>query len=341
MSVTRHLSLVAAFMAFASIFVPNFIVQAVVRSEPSLRDRPMALVDATSPLRTVLGLNEAASKAGVELGMTKSQAQQFGDIEFRRRAPAQEKIAHAALLDLGWSVSPRIEDTAADTIVLDLAGLAGLFGSEENIVGQLAEKATRLGLITQIATASNLDAAILASRAFAGITVIPGGEEAAIIGKAPVIALWHWHSCLCSHLAGRCQHTGKSACATGGLPRHEILETLERWGVHTCAALAALPVLQLSERLGQEGVHLHALARGRSARAMVLAQPAIYFEEEMELEYAVAEIEPLAFLVGRLLDLLCARLGGAFACGRRDSSAIPARALIGIRNSKFETRNSD
>jgi protein ImuB len=295
-------------MAFASIFVPNFMLQAVVRSEPSLRDRALVLVEATSLLRPVIGLNEAASKAGVKLGMTKSQAQQFGEIEVRHPSPAQEEIAHAALLDLGWSVSPRIEDTAADTVVLDLAGLAGLFGSQENIAGRLAERALRLGFITQIATASNLDAAILASRAFAGITVIPGGEEAALIGKAPVIALgWHRHSCLCAEISGQ-NSTGKSACATGSLPRQEVLETLERWGVHTCAALAALPVLQLSERLGQEGVRLHELARGRSTRAMVLAQPAIYFEEEMELEYAVAQIEPLAFLVGQLLDLLCARL---------------------------------
>ena len=65
--------------------------------------------------------------------MTKSQAQQFGEIEVCDRSRTQEKIAHAALLDLGWSVSPRIEDTAADTIVLDIAGLTSLFGSEENI----------------------------------------------------------------------------------------------------------------------------------------------------------------------------------------------------------------
>ena len=78
--------------------------------------------------------------------------------------------------------------------------------------------------------------------------------------------------------------------------------------MRTCAALAALPVLQLSERLGQEGVRLQELARARSARPIVLAQPAIYFEETMELEDAVDELEPLAFLLGRLLDPLCARL---------------------------------
>jgi protein ImuB len=268
-------------MAFASIFVPNFMMQTVMRSEPMLRDRALVLVEGTSSTLTVIGLNAAALKAGVKLGMTKPRAQQFGEIEIRGRSRTQEKIAHAALLDLGWSVSPRVEDAAADTIVLDLAGLACLFGSEESIAAKLAEGATHLGFTTHIAIASNLDAAILASRAFPGITVIPAGEESARIGDVPVRAL---------------------------SPSPEVRETLERWGVHTCAALAALPVLQLSERLGQEGVRLQEWARARSMRAMVLAQPAIYFEEVMELEHAVAEIEPLAFLLGRLLGQLCARL---------------------------------
>src|ERR1035441_10222783 len=98
-------------MAFASIFVPNFVVQAVVRSEPGLGHRALALVEGTSSIRTVIGLNAAAAKAGVRLGMTKSQAQQFGEIEIRERSRPQEKAAHATLLDLGWLVSPRVEDT--------------------------------------------------------------------------------------------------------------------------------------------------------------------------------------------------------------------------------------
>ena len=300
-------------MKFASVFVPNFMVQAVVRSEPGLRDRALALVDGTSPIQTVIGLNEAASKAGVKLAMTKSQAQQFGEIEVRHRSLTQEKIAHAALLDFGWSVSPRVEDTAADTIVLDLAGLACLFGSQENFARKLAEGATHLGFTTQIATASNPDAAILASRAFAGITIIPAGEESTMLGKVPASAL---------------------------APSTEVRETLERWGVHTCAALAALPVLQLSERLGQKGVRLHEWARARSTRAMVLAQPVIYFEEAMELENAVAEIEPLSFLLGRLLARLCARLAErSLAAGViRVRFELEPSLEFEIRNSKFETR---
>jgi protein ImuB len=268
-------------MAFASIHVPNFTVQAVVRAEPNLRDRAVALVDGTPPIWNVVAANEAALRSGIELGMAKSQAAQFSAVEIRQRSRLQEKSAHAALLDLGASISPRMEDTALDTIILDIAGLSSLFGSEENIATQLMRRASGLGLVAHVAVSSNLEVALHAARGFPGITLIPSGEEARRLGELPVRAL---------------------------LPPTEILETLERWGVRDCAALAALPLLQLSERLGQEGVRLHELARGASVRSIVLAELGVHFEEEMALDFAVAELEPLAFLLGRLLDQLCARL---------------------------------
>jgi len=268
-------------MAFASIHVPNFLVQAVMRAEPTLRARAVALVDGTPPIWNVVAANEAALQAGIELGMAKSQAAQFCAVEIRQRSLLQEKSAHAALLDLGASVSPRMEDTAPDTIILDIAGLTSLFGNEENIARRLMRHASSLGLIAHVAVSSNLEVALHAARGFSGITLIPPGEEAKRLGRLPVRAL---------------------------LPSAEILETLERWGVRDCAALAALPLLQLSERLGQEGVRLHEFARGASLRSIALAEPAVHFEEEMALDFAVAELEPLAFLLGRLLDQLCARL---------------------------------
>ena len=165
--------------------------------------------------------------AGIELGMGGSQAKQFCKVEVRHRSPEQENAAHAALLDVGWSVSPRIEDTAPDTMVLDIAGLTSLFKSLENIAVLLAERSCRVGLRPHIAVASNIEAAIHAARGFAGITLIPPGEEPERLSSLPVEVL---------------------------LPSTEILETLHRWGIRTCGALAALPVLQLSERLGPEGV---------------------------------------------------------------------------------------
>ncbi len=268
-------------MAFASIYVPDFSIQAVVRAEPALRQRAIALVDGCPPLERVVAINEAAARAGIGLGMTKSQAAQFRCVEIRPRSRVQEQSAHAALLDIGWSVSPRVEDTATIRSWWIWTGLASLFGSEEAIARLLARRASDLGLVVHVAVSANLEVALHAARGFPGITVIPPGEESQRLGALPVQVF---------------------------SPSVEMMETLERWGVRTCEALAKLPVLEFSERLGQQGVQLHRWARGASLRSLILAEPKLGFEEEMALEYAVEELEPLAFLLGRLLDQLCARL---------------------------------
>src|SRR3984885_8229062 len=142
-------------MAFASIFVPNFMLQAVVRAEPALRACVLALIDGNPPLCHVVAVNEKAARAGIEIGMTKMNAAQFTGVEMRPRSPAQEKIAHDALLDIGWSVSPRIEDAAQDTIVVDLSGLEQLFGAEPEIGAHLAWRASECGLLASVAIAAN------------------------------------------------------------------------------------------------------------------------------------------------------------------------------------------
>jgi protein ImuB len=268
-------------MAFASIYVPNFMVQSAVRAEPELGERALALVEGEPPLWKIVAANPGALAAGIECGMGGSQARQFSSVEIRRRAPELEKTAHAALLDVGWSVSPRVEDAAPDTIVLDLAGLTSLFESVKNLAAVLTERTASIGLHPHVAVASNIEAAIHAARGFHGITLIPPREEPGRLSSLPVEVLF------------------LSA---------ETLETLHRWGIRTFGELAALPLLPLSERLGQEGVRLHELACGTYERSLTLAQPATFFEEEMALDFAVTELEPLSFLLGRLLDQLCARL---------------------------------
>jgi protein ImuB len=273
------------------------MVQAVLRVQVELREKAVALVDGTAPQIHVVAANNAAWRAGIQPGMAETQAQLCG-VEIRRRSRAQEKAAHAALLDLGWSMSPRVEDHAQDTILADLAGLNSLFGTDENIAREFARRAAELRLQAHVAVSANLEVAVHAARGFVGITVIPEGEEARYLSGLPV------------------QTLGPSA---------EALETLERWGIRTCAALGALPVLELSERLGQEGVRLQELARGAHTRSLVLAEPAQTLEEEMELDDAVEDLEPLSFVLGRLLDQVCARL----AARALSAAAIRVRFDLG------------
>jgi len=265
----------------AAIYVPDFLVAAVVRMEPALRGKAVAVLEGKPPVVTVAAMNEAAAAAGIEPGMTKLQAAAY-PVELRPRSTAQEAAAHAALLDCAQAFSPRVEATAADTVVLDVAGLDRLFGPPAKLAQDFEQRARELGLQANVAVAANPDAAILAARGFAGVTVIPPGKQAERLGSLPVDVLQ---------------------------VAPEILETLDRWGVRNLRALAALPDVAMVERLGQEGLRLQKLARGAVERPLVPAEPPLEFEETMELEYPVALLEPLAFVLGRLLEQLCARLG--------------------------------
>jgi protein ImuB len=271
---------------FACIFVPDFPVEALLRAEPELRSRSLAVLEGKAPLQKVFAVNENARRAGVSQGMTKLQIEACSGLVLRARSLPQEAAAHAALLDCAQSFSPRVEAVGCDTIVLDIAGLQPLFGPLPKIARALARRASHLGLESSVAVAGNPETATLAARGFSGVTVIPEGKEAEQLGSLPVEVLFENSMPESAHL----------------------LETFSRWGIRKLRDLAALPDVALSERLGQAGVHLQALARGATSRTLVPVEPPLIFEEVVELEYPLVLLEPLAFLLGRLLEQLCARL---------------------------------
>jgi len=274
-------------MPFACIFVPDFPVEALRRIDPELRVQAVAVLEGKPPLQKVFAVNAEARRAGVELGMTKKQLEACSGLALRTRSSLQEAAAHAALLDCAQSFSPKIEDAGCDTILLDLAGLESLFGPAPQIARALQQRASALGLEVHVAVASNPDTAVLTARGFSGVTVIPEGKEAEQLRSLPLEVLF----------AGLSDSD------------HQLLETFRRWGIGNLHGLAALPDIALSERLGQEGIRLQQLACGITSRSLVPVEPPLVFEEAIELEYPLVLLEPLAFLLNRMLEQLCARLG--------------------------------
>jgi protein ImuB len=300
-------------MPFACIYVPNFPVAAALRAEPELQARAVAILEGKPPLETILAVNEKATGGGIAPGMTKAQAELCAELTLRPRSALQESAAHAALLDCAQSFSPCVEDAACDTALLDLAGMESLLGSLPEISRAIRSRAAALGLEANVAVASNPDAAVLAARglcntglcgadtpfdklragfARVGDTVIPPGKEAEQLGPLPTEVLF----------ANGVEGDEKKAAA-------RVLETLDRWGIRDLRGLAALPEVSLSERLGQEGLRLQQLARGAASRTLVPVEAPPVFEESVELERPIVLLEPLAFLLNRLLEQICARLG--------------------------------
>src|SRR6195256_4247214 len=274
---------------FACIFIPDFSVQAIIRFEPELRARSVAVLTGRPPLEKVVALNERARQSGVEIGATKSQLEAWENLVLRARSESQETSAHAALLDCAQSFSPEIEDTAPGTVLLDLFGLEPLSGPRSKIARNLAQRVSQMGMEANLAVAANPDAALLAARGFPGVTLIPEGREAECLGDLPVDVLLESFSSDVEEAV-------------------RWMETFDRWGIRKLRALAALPEVPVSERLGQQGIRLQKLARGAASRNLRVLEPRLIFAETVELEYPIVLLEPLAFLLNRMLEQVCARL---------------------------------
>lgn len=185
------------------------------------------------------------------------------------------------LTALAFEFSPIVERSSAGTVTLDASGLDRLFGLPQDVAAALARRAAEVRVKANIALAANPDAAICAARGFAGVSVIPQGDEGKFLGTLPLAVL---------------------------SPTPELQETLERWGIRRFQELAALPPLGIAERLGPQGLRLRELARGEAERKLVPLEEPLHFEDDLELEYPVELLEPLAFVLSRLLNGLATRL---------------------------------
>src|SRR5437870_4374705 len=221
------------------------------------------------------------------------------------KAGFQDDPAQALLINLAFTCSPLVEQTTVDTIVLDVSGQELLFGSPlnsfqgpdtveikwaHNIANEIARRAFQAKLKVNVSIAANPDVAIHSARSCKGVTVIPAGEERSQLGNLSLKELDY---------------------SLAGIEKErieEISETLTLWGLRTFSDFGKLPQAGVAQRLGQEGVRLQKLAQGNSERHLVLVQPLVGFEQSLELEHPVAELEPLSFILSRLLNQLCANL---------------------------------
>jgi protein ImuB len=197
--------------------------------------------------------------------------------------------------------SPRVERVSDHLLTLDVGGLERWFEGGDRGAGRAVGEALRRtaadrGLGIHVAVASTRTAALLLARGRAGLTVVESGEEAARLAPLPLTVLSSW-------TVPDVQRV-RSRKTVNALP----LATLQRWGLKTLGDLAMLPAVDLSERLGQEGVVWQRLARGEDLQPLVPALPDECFEESLALEWPIDQLEPLSFVLGRLFDALCTRL---------------------------------
>jgi protein ImuB len=208
-----------------------------------------------------------------------------------------------ALLAVAREFSPRLDDRSGGSsdppgtvrhpreVVLDLSGLTRLFGDARTIAEELRRTAADRGLQIRVAIAGTRTAARLMVRHRAGLSIIESGTEAIALAPLPLALLGEF--------------LGNSQLGVGNW---ELGIVFKRWGLRTLGDLAALPSDDVAARLGQDGVRWQRLARGEDVAPLVPAVPEERFEQSLDLEWPIEELEPLAFVLGRLLEPLEAHL---------------------------------
>ncbi|MBZ5609978.1 MAG: hypothetical protein LAP38_17085 [Acidobacteriia bacterium] len=187
----------------------------------------------------------------------------------------------ADLARIAQAFTPWFEQTAPDTVVFPIDALRRLHGTPHEIAQAmwrtLQRAASPLMRTPQvnIAIAATAESAILAARNFPGVSIAPELDHLDI-STLPLA--------------------------------DDLAETLDAWGIHDLQQLALLPETGIAERFGPAGVHLQRLAKSAVHRPLHAFQPAITYDARIELDHPVELLEPLLFLIARLLSEQCEKL---------------------------------
>lgn len=260
-------------------------------------------------------------------------------------------------------MTPRWERLAPGEVVLDVTGLRRLFGGPEGIAEAARRLAAGYGVDVRVATADAWSVALLrASWPGAARDHVPAGQEADALAPLPIDALGllpgvttpgvpvevaratarrlggarHYRLSAGQGLVSpstRVPRPPRGSAATGDVRVWaDVRATLHRWGIRTCGQLAALPADDVHARLGGFGAWLQQRARGVDPRPLRTHPPDEVFEQTFTLEWPIDGLEPLSFVLPRLLDPLCAHLEA------RDRAAIVVRLALRLTDRQTHLR---
>jgi len=159
---------------FATIYLPDFYLQAALRHQLELSGKPVALIDDQEKKAVIIQLNAAAEKAGVRVGMTPSQGlARYLDLVIKVRSPSQEKLLQDILLHFAGTLSPYVEATAAGISTVQFTDTRNLAAKVSCIVEQLTDSE----IVAQAGIAPTPDASFLAAHLARPVLQIDNASE--------------------------------------------------------------------------------------------------------------------------------------------------------------------
>jgi len=281
-------------------------------------DAPVAILDGEGARRTVVACSPAAREAGVRRGQRLRDAQRLcPQLEVHARDEAAEARAFEPVVAVAEDLVAAVELVRPGLIALAARGPARYHGGERTLAVLLrdavAQLTTRFGspIGCGVGVADGMFAAGLAARRPVDEPLIVApGDSPAFLAPYPVTVL----------------------------DRPELAGTLDRLGVRTLGALAALPAGEVGARFGADGALAHRLARGLDPRPPAPRRPAEELAVQHEFDPPAEQDEPVVFVAKTLADRLHGVLAAAgLSCVR----LVIEIATVGGRESRRVWRHGD
>ena len=277
-----------------------FYASVEVRRRPELRGKPV-IVGGVGGRGVVTSATYEARAFGVHSAMPMSRAirlcpqavvipgsfEEYGEVS-------------RAVMAVFRDVTPLVEPISLDEAFLDVAGAVRRLGSPATIGDQIRARVFEEQRITcSVGVASTKFVAKLASTRCKpdGLLVVPRDRVLEFLHPLPVAALW-----------GVGEQTEKA---------------LRGLGLSTVRDLAEMPLPALQAALGPSaGAHLHALAWGRDARAVVPSEPDKSIGAEETFATDIGDPAAIRRELLRLAERTAARLRASGYVGRTVSIKI-------------------
>jgi len=159
---------------FATIYLPDFFLQAAMRYQPELREKPVALIDDQEKKAVVVQLNATAGKLDIHRGMTPSQGLARSlELVIKVRSHSQEKLLQEMLLHFAGTLSPYVEATAPGISTVEFTDTRNLAAKVSKVVAGLADSE----IIAQAGIAPTPDTSFLAAHLAKPVLQIDDASE--------------------------------------------------------------------------------------------------------------------------------------------------------------------
>ena len=278
---------------------PSSPVSRALAANPPFPTGPVVLGGQPWVDAPVLDMSPAAHELGIRRGMPLGSAHRLSpEAVFLDPDPAADAAAVERALDRLADFSPGIAgvtdstDPAYGLLEVQVDGLRRLWGEEDVLVLRLREALRPLlpGRPRAGIAGTRFAATLAAATARESLVSVPTDGDAAFLAPLPAGLL---------------------------TPDREVRGRLARFGLERIGAVADLPRSALIARFGDEGARMHARASGEELMPFRPRRAPERLQLGIPLEPAVGDLEPLRFVLRRLVGALSDQLIGRGAATLR------------------------